>query len=61
VVGVLGGFFSPIIIGTVKTVTGSMQAGMLFMVALLVLGALVMLMNRLPSPASAAYEQLRHE
>ena len=56
VVGVLGGFFSPIIIGAVKTATGSMQAGMLFMVALLVLGALVMLMNRLPRPASVAYE-----
>jgi D-galactonate transporter len=56
VVGVLGGFFSPIIIGTVKTATGSMQAGMLFMVALLVLGALVMLVNRLPRPVTAAYE-----
>lgn len=51
VLGVLGGFFSPIIIGGVKTATGSMQAGMLVMVTLLVLGALVMLANRLPRPA----------
>jgi MFS family permease len=56
VVGVLGGFFSPIIIGTVKTATGSMQAGLLFMVALLVLGALVMLMNRVPRPVSIEYK-----
>ena len=51
VVGVLGGFFSPIIIGGVKTATGSMAAGMLVMVGLLVAGALVMLANRLPRPA----------
>jgi sugar phosphate permease len=50
VVGVLGGFFSPVIIGTVKSTTGSLQAGMFAMVALLVAGALMMLANRLPRP-----------
>nr|WP_308410380.1 MFS transporter [Burkholderia sp. WAC0059] len=50
VVGVLGGFFSPVIIGTVKSATGSMQAGMIVMVVLLVIGAIVMLANRLPHP-----------
>jgi len=51
VVGVLGGFFSPIIIGSVKTATGSMATGMLVMVGLLAVGAVVMLANRLPRPA----------
>jgi sugar phosphate permease len=51
VVGVLGGFFSPLIIGGVKTATGSMAAGMLVMVGLLVAGALAMLANRLPRSA----------
>ncbi|MCJ2072471.1 MFS transporter [Methylobacterium sp. J-030] len=51
VVGVLGGFFSPVIIGSVKTATGSISAGLLVMVGLLVAGAVVMLANRLPRPA----------
>lgn len=51
VVGVLGGFFSPIIIGGVKTATGSMAAGMSVMVALLIAGSIVMLANRLPRPS----------
>ncbi len=47
VVGVLGGFFSPVIIGTVKSATGSMQVGMIVMVMLLVAGGVVMLANQL--------------
>lgn len=46
VVGVLGGFFSPVIIGTVKSATGSLHAGMIVMVILLVAGAVAMLFNR---------------
>jgi MFS family permease len=50
VVGVLGGFFSPVIIGTVKAATGSLQAGMYVMVLFLIAGAAIMLTNRLPRP-----------
>jgi MFS family permease len=58
VVGVLGGFFSPVIIGAAKSATGSLQAGMTVMVVLLIAGASVMLINRLPrsSVPDAEYE-----
>ena len=54
VVGVLGGFFSPVIIGTVKSATGSLQAGMYVMALLLTAGAAITLTNRLPRPLPLA-------
>jgi MFS family permease len=54
-IGLLGGFLSPTIIGRTKTATGSMQAGLYVMVGLLVLGAILLVANRLPvrQPATA--------
>ncbi|AZG16432.1 MFS transporter [Cupriavidus pauculus] len=49
-IGLIGGFLSPTIIGAVRTATGSMQAGLLVMVALLVAGAILLLANRMPAP-----------
>jgi sugar phosphate permease len=47
--GALGGFASPIIIGVVKTLTGDMQAGMLTIVAIALIGAVAMLLNPIES------------
>lgn len=52
-IGLLGGFLSPTIIGWAKTATGSLQAGLYVMVGLLALGALLLVVNRLPSPMAA--------
>ena len=52
--GLIGGFLSPTIIGWVRTATGSMQAGLLVMVALLVAGAAVLVVNRMPAPHGQA-------
>lgn len=43
--GALGGFASPIIIGCIKSLTGSMQAGMFTIVAIAFAGAVAMLLN----------------
>ena len=55
-IGLLGGFLSPTIIGWTKTATGSIQAGLYVMVGLLVLGAILLVANRLPvlQPATPA-------
>ncbi len=45
-IGLFGGFVSPTIIGWIKTATGSLQAGLMAMVALFVAGAIVLLVNR---------------
>ena len=47
-IGLLGGFLSPTIMGWVKQATGSLQAGLYVMVALLLLGAILLYLNRLP-------------
>lgn len=56
-IGLAGGFLSPTIIGWTKSVTGSMQAGLLVMVALLLLGACVLIANRLPRRGEVAAPQ----
>ncbi|MHA3903344.1 MFS transporter [Castellaniella sp. WN] len=48
-IGLLGGFLSPTIIGWVRTATGSMQAGLLVMVALLIAGAAMLVLARTPT------------
>ena len=48
--GLLGGFVSPAILGWVKTMTGSLTNGLYVMAVLLVLGAVVTLRFRSPSP-----------
>ncbi|MBB4686762.1 MFS transporter [Amycolatopsis jiangsuensis] len=48
-IGLLGGFFSPTLIGYVKQTTGSTEAGLLSMVALLALGGLLILFTRVGS------------
>lgn len=48
-IGLIGGFLSPTIIGAIHSATGSMAAGLLVMVALLVAGAAVLVANRLPA------------
>ncbi|MHA7683930.1 MFS transporter [Cupriavidus sp. PET2-C1] len=52
-IGLIGGFLSPTIIGAIRTATGSMEAGLLVMVTLLVAGAAVLMANRLPVPHGA--------
>ncbi|WP_334053257.1 MFS transporter [Burkholderia cepacia] len=52
-IGLIGGFLSPTIIGAIHSATGSMAAGLLVMVALLVAGAAVLVANRLPAPRDA--------
>lgn len=48
-IGLLGGFLSPTIIGWAQTATGSLQAGLFVMVALLVIGAGLLLAIRVPA------------
>lgn len=52
-IGLIGGFLSPTIIGAIHSATGSMAAGLLVMVALLVAGAAVLVANRLPASRDA--------
>lgn len=52
-IGLLGGFLSPSIIGWSKQVTGSLAGGLYVISALLVAGALLLLVNRPPRPAPA--------
>ena len=42
-IGILGGFLSPVIIGYIKTLTGSMNTGLLCLVGVVMLGALTVL------------------
>ncbi len=49
-IGAFGGFFSPTLIGYVKTLTGTMESGLLAMVGVLTIGLVLILVNRLPSP-----------
>jgi len=53
-IGLIGGFLSPTIIGTIRTATGSMEAGLLVMAGLLIVGATILVANRLPAPKVAA-------
>jgi len=50
-IGLIGGFLSPTIIGWAQSATGSLHAGLYVMVALLAIGALVLIAMR---PARAA-------
>jgi MFS family permease len=52
-IGLLGGFLSPSIIGWVKESTGSLAGGLYAISALLVAGALLLLVNRPPQSAPA--------
>lgn len=49
-IGLFGGFFSPTLIGWTKEATGSLQAGLLVMAALLVLGAVLLATQRTQQP-----------
>jgi MFS family permease len=53
-IGLLGGFLSPTIIGLAHSLTGSLQAGLYVMVALLVIGAVLLLAIRVPAPQTAS-------
>jgi sugar phosphate permease len=46
-IGLLGGFISPTLIGRLQVSTGSLEAGLFAMVALLVVGGVAILMNRI--------------
>jgi len=50
-IGLFGGFLSPTLIGYFKTLTGTMESGLLAMVCVLVIGTVLLLVNRLPAPA----------
>ena len=52
-IGLLGGFLSPSIIGWIKETTGSLSGGLYAISALLVAGALLLLVNRPPQSAPA--------
>lgn len=52
-IGLLGGFLSPTIIGFAQSATGSLQAGLFVMVALLVIGAALLLAIRVPHAPAA--------
>jgi D-galactonate transporter len=54
--GLIGGFVSPFVIGWIKTSTGSLNYGLYFITALLVIGGIVLLMG---VPAQMLHE--RHE
>ncbi|MGI4856120.1 MAG: MFS transporter [Janthinobacterium lividum] len=49
-IGLFGGFLSPTLIGWVKTLTGSMTAGLFVMVGLLVIGAILLIVNNVSVP-----------
>ncbi len=51
-IGLVGGFISPVLIGQLKTITGSLEAGLLSMVVLLVLGGTIIAANRIRPPAN---------
>jgi MFS family permease len=51
-IGLLGGFVSPSVIGYLKALTGSIQAGLWAIVAVLVIGALLLLGSGLPAKSS---------
>jgi sugar phosphate permease len=53
-IGLMGGFLSPTIIGYTKTATNSTQAGLLVMALLLVIGTVLLAMNRPSSDAAVA-------
>jgi cyanate permease len=53
-IGLLGGFFSPMLIGRLQVSTGSLEAGLFAMVALLIVGGIVILLNRTPTLVTAA-------
>lgn len=53
-IGLIGGFVSPTIIGAISTATGSMEAGLLVMAALLGVGAVVLLLSRSVTATPAA-------
>ncbi|WP_245621184.1 MFS transporter [Paraburkholderia ferrariae] len=48
-IGLLGGFVSPFVMGWIKDLTGTMVSGLLLMVGLLIAGALLIIVNRLPA------------
>jgi D-galactonate transporter len=48
-IGAFGGFVSPTIIGSLKTLTGSLQSGMIVMSAFIAVGAIACVLLRLPS------------
>ncbi len=50
-IGLFGGFFSPTLIGWTKEATGSLQAGLLVISALLVLGAVLLATQRTRHPS----------
>lgn len=53
-IGLFGGFLSPTIIGYFKTLTGTMQSGLLAMVGILLFGTALLAFNRIPTPTAAA-------
>ncbi len=53
-IGLLGGFFSPSLIGWAKTTYGSLNAGLYVMVGLMVLGSIAVVLNRRVMPVLAA-------
>ncbi|MFL9925312.1 MFS transporter [Herbaspirillum lusitanum] len=54
-IGLLGGFLSPTLIGWIRTATGNTQSGLWVMVGLLVVGFVLLALNRQPAAAQAAY------
>jgi nitrate/nitrite transporter NarK len=51
-IGLLGGFVSPAAMGWMRDLTGTMVSGLFLMVGLLVAGALLTIVNRLPTDAA---------
>jgi len=47
-IGLLGGFFSPTLIGTVKTLTNSLEGGLYAMAALVLVGGVTILCTPTP-------------
>jgi nitrate/nitrite transporter NarK len=52
-IGLLGGFFSPTIIGRLQTATGSLEAGLFAIVALLLVAAVAVIALRRATPGVA--------
>jgi MFS family permease len=53
-IGLFGGFLSPSLIGWLKSVTGSLETGLVAMAAIVFIGGLSLLINRLPAANSPA-------
>lgn len=54
-IGLIGGFVSPTLIGWMRSITGNTQSGLWVMAAILVIGFILLALNRMPKAPAGAY------